>query len=114
MLALRVLTGAALTAVTPISQSVVADIATAEQRGRQFGLIGASDNLGSLLGGIFATTVGGMYELSGLAPGTYSVVARASVQLLQADLELVEQLVDVELHDDEVGRASLGVVLGGV
>ena len=59
MLALRVLTGAALSAVTPISQSVVADIATAEQRGRQFGLIGASDNLGSLLGGIFATTVGG-------------------------------------------------------
>jgi MFS family permease len=48
LLVLKILTGIALAAITPISQSIVADIVPAAGRGTQFGLIGFWTSVGSM------------------------------------------------------------------
>ena len=66
LLVLKVLTGCALSAVTPISQSIVSDIVPYHGIGRQFGIIGFWSSVGSMVGGGAATTVG-YKKLGGLA-----------------------------------------------
>ena len=61
MLFLRILTGAALSSLTPISQSIVADIVEPASRGRHFGYIGGFSSMGSVVGGVLATSFGGLY-----------------------------------------------------
>ena len=72
LLVLKVLTGCAISAVTPISQSVVADIVRNDELGRQFGIIGFWKAIGSMVGGGAATAVG--YEKVGGLPGWRVVI----------------------------------------
>ena len=56
LIAMRALTGAALAALIPVSQLMVADMAQEQQRGRLFGLIGSAGWAGAVCGTIFSTS----------------------------------------------------------
>lgn len=58
LIVLRALTGAALAALIPVAQSMVADMANARSRGRLYGVVGAASWCGAVGGTIFATWVG--------------------------------------------------------
>lgn len=71
-------------------------------------LIEASTGVGTVV----ATSVGGAFVLTGLAPGTYSVQIRAGVLLLSVGRSIVEEVIHtVEVANDATTRASMGVVV---
>jgi MFS family permease len=58
LLATRTLAGAALAAVTPIAQSLVADLTAPASRGTIFGVLVAVGNAGAWVGGVAGTSLG--------------------------------------------------------
>jgi MFS family permease len=53
------LNGVGLALLVPCCQSLIADLYPAEQRGRAFGTLQLTASLGGVLGGVFATNMGG-------------------------------------------------------
>jgi MFS family permease len=53
------LNGVGLALLVPCCQSLIADLYPAEQRGRAFGTLQLTASLGGMLGGVFATNLGG-------------------------------------------------------
>lgn len=51
---------AGLALLVPCCQSLIADLYPAEQRGRAFGTLQLTASLGGMMGGVFATNLGGM------------------------------------------------------
>ena len=58
LIVLRGMTGAALAALIPVAQSMVADMTSDKRRGRVFGVVGAAGWCGAVGGTVFATSVG--------------------------------------------------------
>jgi MFS family permease len=92
LLLCRTLAGAALAAVLPISQSLVADISHESQRGRLFGALMATGNAGAFAGGLVATSLasGSVHGVEGwrvvlLLVGFISLLLAIAVLLLVAD-----------------------------
>jgi MFS family permease len=54
------LNGMGLALLVPCCQSLTADLYPPEQRGRAFGTLQLTASLGGMLGGVFATNVGGL------------------------------------------------------
>jgi len=84
MLVLRVLTGAALSSLTPISQSIVADIVEPASRGKHFGYIGGFSSIGSVIGGVLATSFGGLYYFGHVAGWRLVLIVLATCSLVLA------------------------------
>eukprot|EP00878_Enallax_costatus_P019399 GHUV01020468.1.p1 GENE.GHUV01020468.1~~GHUV01020468.1.p1 ORF type:complete len:515 (+),score=144.64 GHUV01020468.1:258-1802(+) len=57
--------GLGLALLVPCCQSLIADLYPAEQRGRAFGTLQLTASLGGMLGGVFATNMGGL-RLAGM------------------------------------------------
>lgn len=57
--------GLGLALLVPCCQSLIADLYPAEQRGRAFGTLQLTASLGGMLGGVFATNMGGL-SLAGM------------------------------------------------
>jgi MFS family permease len=55
--------GLGLALLVPCCQSLIADLYPAEQRGRAFGTLQLTASLGGMLGGVFATNMGGLRPL---------------------------------------------------
>ncbi len=53
------LNGVGLALLVPCCQSLIADLYPAEQRGRAFGTLQLTASFGGMLGGVFATNMGG-------------------------------------------------------
>lgn len=54
------LNGIGLALLVPCCQSLIADLYPADQRGRAFGTLQLTASLGGMLGGVFATNMGGL------------------------------------------------------
>ncbi|CEM02665.1 unnamed protein product [Vitrella brassicaformis CCMP3155] len=82
MMSLRALNGMALASVGPLSQSMIADLFSVDERGRAFGWVQASQNTGAILGGVATTTISQMIILgmSGWRVG-FIVVGLLSIAL---------------------------------
>ena len=73
LIVLRGLTGAALAALIPTVQSMIADMASEHRRGRLYGLVGAASWIGAVVGTVGATTVGDA-DLSPFPMAGYALV----------------------------------------
>jgi len=74
----RMFNGFGLGFVTPPVFGIVSDLFVEEKRGRAFGVIGTSSNLGAALGSLLATSVAGSVE-NGWRVAFYLVAAMASI-----------------------------------
>jgi len=83
MLALRALNGVALAALMPISQSVIADISVASERGMLFGWASFSLNVGVVFGTVFATSLSNM-RILGFAGWRVAFASVAAVSFVLA------------------------------
>ena len=63
---------------------MVADIVEPESRGRHFGYIGCADAVGSVAGGVFATSVGGIALVGVLAGWRLVLLTIAAISILLA------------------------------
>ena len=102
LLVFKALTGTALAAVSPISQSIVADIVPEQHRGFQFGIIGFSNAAGSLAGTTFAT-VFGTETVLGRFSGWRVVTASLGITSLLTAACI--PLIATDPRQDEVGEA---------
>ena len=74
LISLRALAGGALAAVIPITQSMIADLASDRRRGRLFGVVGAAGWCGAVAGNVFSTAVGARDEITPFSLKGYSFV----------------------------------------
>lgn len=84
------LNGVGLALLVPCCQSLIADLYPAEQRGRAFGTLQLTASLGGMLGGVFATNMGG-HRVAGMDGWRVAFHTIAALSLIVGKCRLLDR-----------------------
>uniref|UniRef100_A0A7S2URL5 Major facilitator superfamily (MFS) profile domain-containing protein n=2 Tax=Attheya septentrionalis TaxID=420275 RepID=A0A7S2URL5_9STRA len=108
LLVMRSLAGIALASISPVGQSLVADLVPERNRGRVFGILMAVSNAGAFWGGLFATSYGGRRIFSPWSGN--SISGWRFVLLVVGSLPLLLSIVVYLIMSEP--RRTLGITKG--